>query len=220
MTRPTRTPTRTAPARSGPIRALAAALALCVLAAPVALAAPEPRPVATSWEFTFEEGPLRLAWVETEGGNRPYFYFTYRVTNHWGSDLLFAPDVSLVTSDAEVLPSGRGVPAAVIEEIMGRLRNPLLESQYSILSTVLEGPEHAREGIAVWPATSMQVDELSIYFGGLSGENEAYVIGRDTDDPRRYTLRKTMMLRYATPGDFTRQGSRPFELIEKRWVMR
>ena len=50
-----------------------------------ALAAPEPSPVATQWEFTFEEGPLRLAWVDDGDGMKPYFYLTYRVTNHWGA---------------------------------------------------------------------------------------------------------------------------------------
>lgn len=196
------------------------AVALGVGAGEAQAAAPEPRPVATNWEFTFEPGPLRLAWVETEGGPRSYFYLTFKVTNYWGSDLLFAPSVDLVTSDAEVLRSGRDVPGAVTEEIMRRLDNPLLESQNNIVSTVLNGPEHAREGVLIWPATDLDVDEISIFFGGLSGESESYVVGRGTAEPQRYTLRKTMMLRFATPGDIGQQGSRPFDLVEKRWVMR
>lgn len=203
-------------------RVLAAALVVGVVGGPAANAmlAPEPRPVPTRWEFSFEDGPLRLAWVETNGTLRPYFYMTYRITNHWGQDLLFAPDVTLVTSNSEVLRSGRDVAASVTEEILKRLRNPLLESQIDIVSTVLEGPEHARDGLLVWPATNLQVDEVSIFFAGLSGEQEAYVVGRGTDNPQRYSLRKTMMLRFATPGDFSQQGSRPFERVEKRWVMR
>tara|TARA_R110000782_G_scaffold101029_11_gene187591 strand:- start:3178 stop:3861 length:684 start_codon:yes stop_codon:yes gene_type:complete len=206
-------------------RVCAAALGLGVMGlslagTPASAAAPEPRPVPTRWEFTFEPGPLRLAWVETENGPAPYFYLTYRVTNFWGNDLLFAPDVTLVTSNSEVLRSGRGVSSAVTEEIMNRLRNPLLESQIDIVSTVLEGPEHARDGVVIWPATALNVDEVTVYFAGLSGEYEAYTVGRDSDDPRRYSLRKTMMMRFATPGDIDRQGSRPFDLIEQRWVMR
>lgn len=185
-----------------------------------AASAPEPNPVATRWEFTFENGPLRLAWVETDEGRKPFFYLTYRITNYWGSDLLFAPDVSLVTSDSEVLRSGRDVPASVTREIIERLNNPLIESQIDIVSTVLAGPEHARDGVLIWPATDLDVDEISVYFEGLSGEQEAYVVGRGTPDPQRYSLRKTMMLRYATPGEFARQGSTPFELVEERWVMR
>ena len=56
-------------------------MGLSVAGTPASAAAPEPRPVPTRWEFTFEPGPLRLAWVETENGPAPYFYLTYRVTN-------------------------------------------------------------------------------------------------------------------------------------------
>jgi hypothetical protein len=183
-------------------------------------AAPEPSPVPTSWEFTFEPGPLRLAWVDTEQGASPFFYFTFKVTNFWGNDLLFAPSVELVTSDSEVLVSNRDVPLAVTAEILRRLDNPLMLSQTDLVDTVLNGPEHAREGVLIWPATDLDVDEISIFFAGLSGERENYIAGRDGPDPKRYSLRKTMMLRYATPGDFGRQGSRPFEVVEKRWIMR
>lgn len=195
-------------------------LGLSLGATPASAAAPEPRPVPTRWEFTFEGGPLRLAWVDTDEGLQPYFYLTYRITNFWGNDLLFAPDVTLVTSNSEVLRSGRGVSGAVTAEIMNRLRNPLLESQIDIVSTVLEGPEHARDGVVIWPATALNVDEVTIYFAGLSGEYESYTVGRGGNDPHRYSLRKTMMMRFATPGDIDQQGSRPFDLIEQRWVMR
>jgi len=185
-----------------------------------AIAAPEPSPVATTWEFTFDLGPLRLAWVETDQGNKPYFFLTYNITNFSGADLLFAPDVSLMTDNISVLKSGRNVPTAVTNAILEELDNPLVESQIDIVSTVLQGPEHARDGVLIWPAEQLDVDEVSIFFAGLSGEFESYVVGRETDNPRRYTLRKTLMLRFATPGEFSEQGARPFEMAEKRWVMR
>ncbi len=183
-------------------------------------AAPEPAPVATQWEFTFEPGPLRLALVETEGEKKPYFYLTYRVTNHWGGVKLFAPDVSLMSDNANVQRSGRDVSSAVTAEIMRRLKNPLLESQTDIVSNVLQGAEHARDGVVIWPAEDLQADELTVFFAGLSGEFQSYITGRETSEPQRYTLRKTMMMRFATPGQISGQGDRPFELIEKRWVMR
>lgn len=183
-------------------------------------AAPEPAPVATQWEFTFEPGPLRLAWVETEGEKKPYFYLTYRVTNHWGGVKLFAPDVSLMSDNANVQRSGRDVSSAVTAEIMRRLKNPLLESQTDIVSNVLQGVEHARDGVVIWPAEDLQADELTVFFAGLSGEFQSYITGRETSEPQRYTLRKTMMMRFASPGQISGQGDRPFELIEKRWVMR
>lgn len=210
--------------RSGRLqRTLAGAIcaaSLLMTASSTAISAPEPAPVATQWEFTFEPGPLRLAWVEENGERNPYFYLTYRVTNHWGGVKLFAPDVSLMADNANVLRSGRGVSSAVTEEIMRRLRNPLLESQIDIVSNVLEGVEHARDGVVIWPAEDLQADEVTVFFAGLSGEFQSYIVGRDSDDPKRYTLRKTMMLRYSTPGQLAGQGDKPFELVEKRWVMR
>lgn len=200
--------------------ALLGATALLSSLPATATAAPEPSPVATQWEFTFEPGPLRLAWVEEQGQLNAYFYLTYRVVNHWGGVKLFAPDVSLMSDNANVLRSGRDVSSAVTEEIMSRLDNPLLESQIDIVSNVLEGVEHARDGVVIWPANDLLADEITVFFAGLSGEFQSYVVGRDGNNPQRYTLRKTLMLRYSTPGELGQQGDRPFELIEKRWVMR
>lgn len=191
-----------------------------LMSAAAAKSAPEPSPVAIAWEFTFDRGPLRLAWIEHQGKRKPYLYLTFRVTNYSDSDLLLAPDVTLVVDGVKTQRSGRGIPSAVTEEILRRLDNPLVESQIDIVSTVLKGPEHARDGVVIWEATKLNADELTIYFSGLSGEFESYITGRDSGDPQRYTLRKTLMLRYATPGEFANQGSRPFELIEQRWVMR
>lgn len=185
-----------------------------------AYAAPEPSPVATQWEFTFENGPLRLAWVDDGDGVNPYYYFTYSVTNHWGGVKLFAPDVQLMSDNAHVLRSGRDVSSSVTEEIMDRLDNPLLESQIDIVSNVLEGIEHARDGVVIWPASDLEADEVTVFFAGLSGEFQSYIVGRESNDPHRYTLRKTLMLRYSTPGELDQQGDTPFELAEKRWVMR
>jgi hypothetical protein len=197
-------------------------IALCTLSIPTSAraAAPEPSPVSIAWEFTFDAGPLRLAYVEHNGETRPYFYLTFRVTNFTDQDLLLAPDVTLVSDGVETYRSGRDIPAGVTEEILRRLDNPLIESQIDIVSTVLSGKEHARDGVVIWPAQDLDADEITVYFSGLSGEFESYVVGRDTANPQRYTLRKTLMLRYATPGDFENQGARPFELVEKRWVMR
>ncbi len=214
----TKTATRIAPRAM-----LGAAIGLLGLLAamPASLsAAPEPSPVATQWEFTFENGPLRLAWVEEKGELKPFFYLTYRVTNHWGGVKLFAPDVALMTDNANVLRSGRGVSSSVTQEIMNRLDNPLLESQIDIVSNVLQGVEHARDGVVIWPAEDLLADEVTVFFAGLSGEFQSYVVGRDGDNPQRYTLRKTMMLRYSTPGELGQQGDTPFELVEQRWVMR
>jgi len=207
-----------------PVRSLIAAFACAITLLSIAqtdlIAAPEPAPVPTQWEFTFEPGPLRLAWVEEDGELSAYFYLTYRITNHWGGVKLFAPDVALMTDNSNVLRSGQEVSGDVTKKIMRRLDNPLLESQIEMVSNVLEGVEHARDGVVIWPAQDLQADEVTVFFAGLSGEFQTYIVGRDGDNPQRYSLRKTMMLRYSTPGEFAKQGDKPFEQIEERWVMR
>ncbi|MEM9560273.1 MAG: hypothetical protein AAF995_08195 [Planctomycetota bacterium] len=195
-------------------------LVLLVVAAPV-LAAPEPDPVPTRWEFEFEADPLRIAIVDLpEVGPTPYFYLTYRVTNFWGGDLLFAPDAKLKTDEGELLVAGRNVPAAAVANVMARLNNPLLRDQFEIVGVVPEGPENARDGVAIWPATDLDVDEIRVFVAGLSGESRAYVVDRDGIDPQRFTLRKTRMLRFETPGIIGYRDNQRLEPAEARWIMR
>lgn len=197
-----------------------ATLAATILAAP-ALAAPEPDPVPTRWEFEFEPDPLRIAIVDLPDiGPTPFFYLTYRVINFWGGDLLFAPDAKLKTDEGEVLTAGRNVPAAAVADIMGRLNNPLLRDQFEIVGIVPEGPENALDGVAIWPATDLDVDEIRVFVAGLSGESKAYVVDRGGEDPQRFTLRKTRMLRYETPGVIGYRDNQRLEPVETRWIMR
>ena len=200
---------------------LAAALVLATVPF-VALAAPEPEPVPIRWEFDFREGPLRLATVNVPGvGPRKYFYFTYRVTNFSGQDRMLAPSFEMVTSEGELLRAGRGVPSAVTQELLDRLDNPLLFDQLRIVSTLNQGLEHSRFGLVIWPATDLDVDEVTLFATGFSGENTPYF----TEDPEtgervRHLLRKTKMMRYALPGELRGRGALPFDVVESRWVMR
>ncbi|GJM19887.1 MAG: hypothetical protein DHS20C14_21000 [Phycisphaeraceae bacterium] len=200
---------------------LLAALAL-VLAGALASAAPEPDPVPTRWQLDVEVGDLRIALVETERGTQRYFFLTYTITNHWGNDLLFFPDLQLKTDEATVQRSGRDVPSAVQDEIIRRLDSPYVEDQIAIVGQVLQGPENARTGVAIWPALDLDVDEVMIFFAGLSGENKSYYVA-DPENPdarQRINLRKTLMLRFDTPGEFGQRNHEKLELAEKLWIMR
>ena len=187
----------------------------------VALAfAPQPDPVPTRWQFDIDPGELRVAIVDTESGRRPYYFFTYTITNNWDNDLRFFPDIELKTDEATVQRAGRDVPAAVQAEIMGRLNNPLLEDPISIVGQVLQGPENARTGLAIWPAEDLDVDEVVIFFAGLSGENKAYTVTEEDGTRERFNLRKTLMLRYETPGEFGSRNNEKLGLSERLWIMR
>ncbi len=201
---------------------LLSALLALTLVGPLVIAAPEPDPVPTKWQLDVEVGDLRIAQVETEIGVQRYFFLTYEITNHWGTDLLFFPDLQLKTDEATLQRSGRDVPAAVQDEIMRRMSNPLLEDQISIVGQILQGPENARTGLAIWPANDLDVDQVTVFFAGLSGENKSYYVA-DPENPdarQRINLRKTLMLAYDTPGELGYEDNEALELTEQLWIMR
>ncbi|KAA0217425.1 MAG: hypothetical protein DYG94_00600 [Leptolyngbya sp. PLA3] len=206
-------------------RVLAGCLGLMLLVMPTGLMgawAPEPDPVPTRWELNFEPGPLRVIRLHARGsGPRDYFYMTYRVTNYSGNDLIFAPSFDLVTQEGAIRRSGRDVPAEVTAEILSMLRNPLLEDQISILGNILQGIENAKDGLVIWPADDLETDSIEVYVAGLSGENKPYVVlDAQTGRNKRVMLRKTLMLKYETPGTLANRGSTPLELAQTQWVMR
>ncbi|MBX3410042.1 MAG: hypothetical protein KF859_09185 [Phycisphaeraceae bacterium] len=183
--------------------------------------APEPDPVPRRWELSIEPGPLRVTSVETPSGTRSYFYLTYKVTNSYSSDLTLAPSFDLSIGEGNTYRSGRDVPPDVTRQILESLQNPLLQDQISVVGTILRGEENAREGLVIWPAPSLRASEVTIYAAGFSGETRSERV-RDpkTGDTKPVLLRKTLMLRYQTPGEIQNWAAKPFDLLERRWIMR
>jgi hypothetical protein len=169
------------------------------------------------WELDLRPGPLRIATVETEEGPRAYFYFTYTVVNNSGRDLLLAPSFELSTETGVILRSGRSVPTGVTRALLERLDNPFLQDEVSIIGTIQQGEEFAREGLVIWPAEDLKADEVVIFAEGFSGETR--VIQRP-DNGEEVVLRKTMMLRHDAPGDMTVFGDTPLQRVEQRWILR
>lgn len=203
-------------------RAALLATCLAATAAPLIAMAPEPDPIPRRWQLDFEAGSLRTAVVEVDGvGPQTYFYMTYKVTNASGGDLLLAPAMELATDEGEVLRAGRDVPASVTREILSRLENPFLQDQTSIVGVILQGTENAREGLAIWPATDLDLSEVTVFAAGFSGET-APVEFKDptTGEPSRVLLRKSLMLRFQTMGELTPGSATPLTLAESVWVMR
>lgn len=196
--------------------------------APLALAlpalvalAPEPDPIPRRWQLTVEPGPLRVASVELPGqGHRAFYYMTYKVVNTTDTDLLFTPAFDLGTSDGDLLRSGRDVPPAVTRDILARLASPFLQDQTSIVGVLLQGEANAKEGVVVWPIPDMNPSEVTIYGAGFSGEAKAVEFKDEKGQPAKVLLRKTLMLRYQTPGEIRHMGAEPLPLIEQQWIMR
>ncbi|MBX3364556.1 MAG: hypothetical protein KF866_07305 [Phycisphaeraceae bacterium] len=189
-------------------------------------AAPEPSPIRVAWEFHFNPGPLRVITLDNPDGTRgSYYYMTYTVTNETPEDLFFAPVFELTTDRGEILSSGRDVPREVTQEILKRLRNPLLQDQISIIGPVMQGPENARDGLAVWPVRETKIDRVNVYCIGLSGETRTMLVpDPTTGEPQEVVMRKTAMLRHLVPGDLltqtTTEGGRVLERVDRRWILR
>lgn len=208
------------------ISTLAAALgAVCVAPAPIAWAAPEPSAIPTRWELDIEPGPLRIATIDIENvGPQAFFYMTYKVVNNSGEDLYFAPTFELTTDAGEAVRGGQDVPMKVTEALLARVANPFMVDQIAVLGTLSQGEENAREGLVVWPANNLKVDEVTVYAMGFSGETRRIVkpdapIGED-GQPVEAVLRKTLMLVHTTPGQLTGQENRPLTRTVNRWILR
>ncbi len=195
-------------------RALVAAFAALVLAGAVG-AFPEPAAVPHRWELRFTPGHFRLYTDPIDGAS--YWYFTYTVTNLTGRDQIWAPSFILYTDTGEILHSGRDVPTRAEESIRDLLGIPLLETQNEVIGDIFQGRENERDALAVWPARMTNVNEVSMFIGGLSGET-AGVAHPVTGE--QMILRKTLQREYLIRGNALARGSTPIELIEEHWIFR
>lgn len=187
-----------------------------------AIAAPEPSPIPKRWQLDIATSTLQTAVVEVNGTSRAYFFMTYKVTNNSAQDLLFAPSFELANNEGDLLRSGRDVTMEVTREILGRLENPLLEDQISIVGTLLRGPENAKLGLVIWPITQEHMDEVAVYCAGFSGETATVDIPASDGSDRvvKKLLRKSWMMRYRMPGDMKPGDGETYDSNESKWIMR
>ena len=181
-----------------------------------ASAAPSPQSTAFSrWTLDFKPGEIRL-YVDPRS-QKTYWYFTYQVVNRTGEDRMFAPRFDLLSDDGAIQRSGRDVPSDVVRDIMKVLGNPLIEDQNQIIGQVLQGIEHARDGVAVWPAQNQLATEMTLFVSGLSGETKT-VNNPLTKAP--VVLAKTLSRGYRTEGNAALRPGAPLELVEETWTWR
>jgi len=190
-------------------------LAVLVCAAGIAAAYPVPSSFPVRWELEFQPGDLRLYHDDLD--DNYYWYFTYTVVNRTGRDQIWAPHFLLFTDAGEARSSGENVPARITSEIYAMLGNELIQTQYEILGSILQGREHAKEGLVIWPVQDTGVTEMSLFISGTSGET-ARVEHPLTGE--QLLLRKTLHRSYLVPGDPVARGSQPAELVNQRWIFR
>jgi hypothetical protein len=156
-----------------------------------------------------------------EVGPRAYFYLTYKVTNNSGQDLLFAPAFEMATDTGSVRRSGRDVPVAVTQRILGDLENPFLLDEIKMTDTLLQGKENMKEGLVVWPAEELKLEHLTVYAAGFSGETATIEVPRaGSRDLTKFVLRKTAELTHWAGGEIDPNSSEPLPRTRKRWIMR
>ena len=182
------------------------------------LAYPEPAIVPKAWQFdvTFST-PQPISFKTPDGRVRWFWYVTYTVTNNTDRERLFIPDITIATDEGDIMPAGRGVPPGVFEATKARLQNKLLESPVQVVGKLLRGPDNAKDSLAIWPATEHDIDAMSIFIAGLSGETTV-VNNPVTDDPVLMT--KTLMVDVALPGNPPNPEVQAVLPQGHHWVMR
>lgn len=205
---------------------------VCLLLLPAALAqVPEPARVPVTWELKFEFRDPHRFTVLLPGDDHPttFWYMLYRVENDTGQDVQFFPSAELVTLSLEVVSAGEQISPTVYDAIKSRHRttHPFLVEPHRVAGPLLQGEDNARTSMVVFRDFSPQDNQFTIFFSGLSGEiqtvsNPTFDGGKPESkaNPRSFTLRKTLQIRYQLPGDLqTRWTAEPIP-IDRKWVMR
>lgn len=188
-----------------------------------ATAAPEPALVSKTWEFKFTfSTPKAIAVRNLKGEHEWFWYMAYKVVNDSGQERLFIPDITIASDQGDILPAGKNVRTAVFDDIKKHIGNRLLESPTNVVGQLLQGEDNAKESVAIWPATKHNIDRITIFVAGLSGET-AVVKSPDPADTSKTIeslATKTLMIDYDLPGFPASPQNQAVEFKGKKWIMR
>ena len=146
-----------------------------------------------------------------------YWFMTYQVQNKTKRDRIWAPKFTLFTDAGEILESGKSVSSQVTQDIYDLLGNEFIETQNEIIGDLLTGIENARDGLVIWPARILNVNEISMFIAGISGET---IRVRNPISGEQVILYKTLQRDYLVPGDAQVRGSKPVDLVSQAWILR
>lgn len=195
----------------------------CLLAAMTSPASaeggfPEPDLVPRSWELEFVHEPIKaIAVSDVEGRIRWFWYMLYTVRNETGQDRLWIPEVTIATSEGDIVAAGQNVPATVYQAIREREQRMFLLSPIEVVGRIMQGDDFIKESVAIWPAFEHDIDDMTIFIAGISGETKPYIV---PDTGERIVLRKTLMIPYRMPGKPEHKQNVSLEPVEPAWVMR
>ncbi len=146
-----------------------------------------------------------------------YAYITFDLLNSTGADRRFAPRFELLLDDGVVVASGSEVPSKVTRAIKTALGDPLVEDQFQVLGTVLEGKENARRGLVVWRMTETEPTEATVFITGLSRMSDK---NPHPTSGEPLVRRRTMRVDYVIPGDAIAHTTVSYEPGKIEWIMR
>ncbi len=190
-----------------------AAVAVSPFAVHPATAAPVPSTTPPRWEIRFKtQHDLRLIQINGEH----YWFMTYLATNRTGEDQTFVPNAVLYTDAGDIINDGE-VEHEITQYLLDLYDNPLLESKFEIIGTLKYGKENAREGLLVWKAGSLDIDEVAVFISGFSSETQVVANATTGDE---VVVRKSVERRYKVPGDPTADLTSPVKFDTQRWIMR
>ncbi len=212
--------------------ALSIGLLACFCGSASALAQvlkPSRAPVSWELKFSFSD-PQRIS-LTLPGANQPtvYWYMLYTVENDTDREVAYYATAELVTSSLQVIKGGEQISPTVYDAIKARhkITHPFMIDPSRVSGTLLQGEDNAKTSMVVFRQFNYEDNAFSIYFSGLSGEikqqpNPSFDASQPESkkNPRTFTLRKTLEIKYELPGDeTTRRQAKPMRR-ERRWVMR
>jgi hypothetical protein len=205
------------------IRSAVLALALAFACLAPLTAAPGPALVTKSWEFKFSyHTPRAIAVQNIRGEWEWYWFMTYKVVNNTGQERLFIPEITIATDAGDIIQAGKGVRTAVFDAVKKRVGNRLLESPTDVVGQFRQDEDNAKESVAIWPATKHNVDQISVFISGLSGETAVVKVPDPADTTKTIDalVTKTLMVDYELPGAPLSPQEQAVVPKGSRWIMR
>ncbi|MFH1615157.1 MAG: hypothetical protein ABIG61_08760 [Planctomycetota bacterium] len=192
-------------------------------------AVPEPAVVQKPGQWTLQtvfEHPEQIM-VRLPGEKRPsrFWYLIITVTNKSDSTVGFYPRCELMTDTFDMIPANKDVRNVVFEKIKFRYkgRYPFLESLEFVDNKILQGEDHTKDIVIIWPDFDSRARSVKLFVAGLSNETIAidHPVARDENGSiLKVYLRKTLELEYAIGGDPKFRKQAKMKLKDKKWIFR
>jgi len=204
-------------------------LVILAVTACICPAAPEPAIVQGPDDWTvnviFEHPQQIMLQLSGDKKLRRFWYTLITLTNKTKRDVDFYPRCELMTDTFQIIPAGKGMSAAVFEQIKSRHQSkyPFLESLEKTSNKILQGEDNTKDIAIIWPDFDAQAKNIKIFIAGLSNETVAIDHPVDKDDrgkPVKVYLRKTLEVSYGISGDPALRFDAKLTYKGKHWVMR